>query len=190
MHPEALAFVGRNIPAGVATVLDIGGRDVNGTPRVLFGPDVTYVALDVHRGPGVDVVADATTWAPDRAYDLVVCCEVFEHIPAWREVLVTAYRALAPGGRLVVTCAGPGRPPHSGWDGAELRPGEWYRNLTAAELADALTAAGFTGVSTDELPEAHDLRATAERPKEVAKRGARRDVRDPKRPEGVPVDHE
>lgn len=162
MHAEALAWVRRYATAGPVAVLDIGGRDINGTCRPLFPAAAVYTSVDLQPGRGVDVVADITTWTPDRAYDLVLCAEVFEHTAAWRDICAAAHGACRPGGRLVVTCAGPGRAPHSAVDGAELRPGEHYANVTADELADALTAAGWVDVETDVL--GADVRATAVRP--------------------------
>ncbi|MFJ9387712.1 class I SAM-dependent methyltransferase [Nocardioides sp. NPDC101246] len=150
MHTEALAWVVDYAPAlgDPASVLDIGGRDVNGTPRHLF-PSAEYVSLDVL--PGADITADAATWQPDRLYDAVVCTEVFEHAEHWRDICRTAHKACVPGGALVITCAGPGRALHSGVDGGPaLHPGEWYCNVSAAELRDALETAGWTVLACEE----------------------------------------
>lgn len=56
MHTEALAFVAeqlRDIRGVVHSVLEIGSRNVNGSPRVLFGPEVEYIGVD--HTPGLDV---------------------------------------------------------------------------------------------------------------------------------------
>jgi trans-aconitate methyltransferase len=160
MHVEAFDFVRRFATAQPLAVLDLGGRDVNGTARPLF-PAADYTVVDLTPGSNVDIVGDAATWrSPDR-YDLVVSTEVFEHTPDWRAICVTAHEQLLPGGRVVVTCAGPGRAPHSGVDGNALRGGEWYANLDAAGLRDALEAAGFVNVVVE--IQGLDLRATAVR---------------------------
>lgn len=159
MHPEAYDWVAKWATVAPITVLDIGGRDINGTCRPLF-PNATYTALDLVEGPGVDIVADATTWR-GGTFDLVVCAEVFEHLELWRDIVITAWHATGPGGRFIATCAGPGRAPHSAHDGGQVRDGEWYRNVTLAELEDALLRAGFADVEVDQL--GADVRATGTR---------------------------
>jgi SAM-dependent methyltransferase len=135
-------------------ILDIGGRDLNGTPKHLFPNAAVYHVLDVHEGPNVDIVADAASWLPFGKwtdYDMVLATEVFEHTPHWREIISTAYRALRDGGRFVATMAGPGRGPHSGIAAEpRLRPGEWYANIDPLDLSDALSAAGFEPVLVDQ----------------------------------------
>lgn len=66
------------------TVLEIGSRAaVNQVElsnlRNLF-PDSKYVGVDMQKGPGVDVVADATNLPyPDDSFELVLCLETLEH---------------------------------------------------------------------------------------------------------------
>lgn len=151
MHAEALGFVEAMVRehGPWSAVLELGGRNVNGTIRDVFDCD-SYTALDIAPGEGVDIVADAATWTPDRVYDCVVTCEVLEHAAAWPQILRTAAAALRPGGTLIVTAASWPRAPHSAIDGGPLRPGEYYGNVDPAELADALATAGFRGrVATD-----------------------------------------
>lgn len=161
MHAQAYEWVRRFCSDAPARVLDIGGRDINGSPRALF-PHARYRVLDIAAGPGVDVVADAATWTPDAAYDAVVCCEVFEHTPTWPAICVTAYAATRPGGLFILTTAAPGRASHSGVDGGELRPGEHYANIGAAELEHALAAAGWAEIDVDRA--GADVRAIATKP--------------------------
>ena len=146
MHAEAYTFVEATVVehGPWSHVLEIGGRNVNGTIRDLFECD-SYTALDIADGDGVDIVADAADWPPDRTYDCVVSCEVFEHTPTWPQILRTAAAALAPGGTLIVTAAAWPRAPHSAIDGGPLRGGEYYCNVDPGELGDALAAAGFAG---------------------------------------------
>lgn len=143
MHPEAhdavdrmltLSGIERNAPW---RVLDLGGRDINGTIRSHL-PKATWTGTDIEPGPGVDIVHDATLRWPESAgrYDVVVSTEVLEHLPLWRLVLHTASEALEPDGPelLVITCASDGRPAH-GESGAPLPgPGEWYGNVPADHL--------------------------------------------------------
>lgn len=150
MHREAHQWVAERAYRNVYAVLDIGGRDVNGTVRDLFPTARLYTSLDLVDGPAVDIVADAATWTPDRAYDVVVCCEVFEHTDAWPAICRTAYTALADGGQFIATMAGPGRGAHSAVDGRELRRGEHYANVEPDELRAVLEACGFRDIVVDQ----------------------------------------
>lgn len=162
MHDAAMEWIRSHADRAATSVLDIGGRDINGSPRALFPDALPYRTLDITAGPGVDVVADAATWTPDRHYTAVVCAEVLEHTPDWRAILATAFEALTPGGHLVATMAGPGRAPHSAVDGGRLRPGEYYGNVDPADLAIILGGLGFGDVLVDVLGD--DVRCTATRP--------------------------
>ena len=102
--------------------------------------------------------ADAANYQPMQRVDLVVCCEVLEHAADWAELIEAAASWLNPGGRLIVTCAGPGRPQHSAHDGGSLRPGEHYANITAAELCRAMQSCGIWIDSAETL--GRDTRAS------------------------------
>ena len=168
MHQQAYDWVARHATDAEVAVLDICGRDINGTPRGLFPNATRYVVLDAMPGEGVDIVADAAFWKPDRAYDVVVCCEVFEHTGAWPGICVTAYRALRPGGAIIVTCAGPGRAAHSAVDGGpDLYEGEHYANVDPDDLKDQIADAGFADITVEHLPGPGDVRAYAIRPDET-----------------------
>jgi SAM-dependent methyltransferase len=165
MHTEALAWVERFATDQPVSVLALGDRDINGTCRPLF-PAARYTGLDIAPGPGVDIVADAATWNPHgRRWDLVLATELFEHTDQWPAICATAFRALRPGGRFIVTTAAPGRPPHSGIDGNALRFGEYYANVTPEDLRLALEQAGFTEIEIDVQPSPADVRAVATKPK-------------------------
>lgn len=149
MHPEARDGLARLLAASGLTldkpwrVLDLGGRDINGSIRGLL-PNAYWTGLDITPGPGVDLVHDATLPWPDGwdRFDLVVCTEVLEHVQGWRALLRTAAQALEPGGPelLFVTCASTGRRPHGA--SGELDPplGEWYANVPAEEVRAGLAA--------------------------------------------------
>ena len=169
MHDEAMEWIARHATSEPVSVLDIGGRDVNGSPRHLFPAATRYTVLDALPGDqvtDVDIIADAAAWHPSgQQWDVVVCAEVLEHAAAWRAILRTASSACAPGGRLIVTTAAPGRPPHSAVDGMlPLRPGEHYANIRPAELERALTAAGWSDVVVDVREFPADVRAVAVKP--------------------------
>jgi SAM-dependent methyltransferase len=111
---DALRVAGRGRDARWAgSVLDFGGGDAtlcvdvkHRFPRtrvVCYEPSesIRAQAEEVARGTGVEVlgaVPEGTT------YDVVLCCEVFEHLPRepMLEALATLRRLLAPGGLLVL----------------------------------------------------------------------------------------
>jgi SAM-dependent methyltransferase len=161
LHPEAWQWVMKFATDEHITVLDIGGRDINGSPRILF-PNAVYTVLDLLPGKNVHIVADAATWNPPLLWDLVLATEVFEHTPDWPKICATAWWALRPGGRFVVTTAGPGRLEHSGIDGmGRLHPGEWYQNIEPGQLEAALKEVGFVDVVIDQQVNPPDVRAVA-----------------------------
>jgi hypothetical protein len=164
MHPAAYRFVAAIVSAGQVPpgpVVELGGRDVNGSIRSLFW--APYVSVDMEPGPGVDIVADAATYAPPQPPACVVCCEVLEHALTAPAIVANAGAMLQPGGLLIVTAAGAGRAPHSAVDGGPLRPGEYYRNVEANDLLCWL--AGFVQVRVTTNRAAGDIYATARTPR-------------------------
>ena len=160
-----MEWIAKHATAGPVKVLDLGGRDINGTPQGLFPGAVCYTVLDVRDGPGVDIVADAATWQPTDWWDVVICAETFEHTAAWRAIVRTAFAACAPGGMFIVTTAAPGRPPHSAVDGEfRLLPGEHYANIRPAELDRVLNVSGWADVLVDVQASPADVRAVAVKP--------------------------
>lgn len=163
MHKQAYDYVADAVKkyGPFESVLELGSQDMNGSVKPLFKDSVSYIGLDVAEGSGVDVVFDPDDpWIPSPKVDAVVCCEVLEHVEEWYRVLYHAYECLKPGGRLILTCAGPDRKVHSGVTGKrQLEPGEHYRNVHPEALEVALKMAGFNEVNTSYVP--HDTRATA-----------------------------
>nr|DAK61502.1 MAG TPA: Methyltransferase domain [Caudoviricetes sp.] len=147
MHAGAFEFVGKYATTDALTVIEIGSRDINGSVRVHF-PSAAWTGLDLHSGPAVDIVCDAIDYEPAQPVDLVVCCEVFEHCESWRDLIRKSFGWLKPSGRLIVTCAGDGREPHSAIDGGPLRLEEHYANISTDELAAAMQLAGFERIET------------------------------------------
>jgi len=125
-------------------VLEIGSLDINGSIRGLFNTLISdgglYFGIDLQAGPGVDFVADAARFKSDIGYDIVVCCEVFEHSSAWKEIVNNAHRLLCAGGLFIATMAGDGRPPHSAIDENPIRSWEYYKNVGQTEMDAALSA--------------------------------------------------
>jgi SAM-dependent methyltransferase len=134
MHDAAYRYVA-GVVAGqrFQRVVEVGGRYVNGSIRRLIDARL-YLSIDLEDGPEVDVVGDCRYWEPPWQASLVVCCEVLEHAAEAREVVDACIGYLKPGGRLIITCAGPGREPHSGHDGGPVKANEWYENIDPADL--------------------------------------------------------
>lgn len=116
-------------------ILEFGSLDINGSVRsVLQQHSQLFIGVDVQDGPGVDIVDDAETFDSDQRFDIVVCCEVFEHTPRWREIIQNSHRLMVDGGLFIATMAGEGRPPHSAIDENPIRDWEYYANVGAWEL--------------------------------------------------------
>jgi SAM-dependent methyltransferase len=166
VHAAALQYATaqvaeHNLNRSGVEVLELGGRDVNGTVRHLFPLADRYVSVDISRGPGVDIVADAADVIVPGTFDVVISTELLEHTPRAVEIIANARQHLAPGGVFVATMAGPGRAPHSAAGKARIPKGEHYANIDPAELADWLELAGFVDFSVDQLDE--DVRCWARR---------------------------
>lgn len=159
MHPECLRYLRQFGSMDPVFVIEIGSRDINGSARA-FWPNARWIGLDLHPGPAVDVVCDAATYNPAEPVDMVICCEVLEHAANWRELIAVAAKWLKPGGRFVMTCAGPGRHEHSAIDGEHrLLNGEHYENLTVEQVCDEMRSAGLIEIVGQQVGE--DTQSTA-----------------------------
>src|SRR5215207_10529132 len=135
MHDAARSYIlSQTVGKRFAKVVEVGGRNINGSLRDAINAD-EYISIDLEDGPDVDVVGDCRDWEPPWPASLVLCAEVLEHAPDPRGVVDACIRFLRPGGRLVLTCAGPGRAPHSGHDGMAIQEGEHYANIDPDDLA-------------------------------------------------------
>lgn len=132
----------------IERVLDVGG----GTGRAAKALDAPErIVVDATRGmlervaPGIDRLLASATDLPvaDGASDAVVVVDAFHHLPEHDRVLAEAYRALRPGGVIVVRDFDP-----STLGGRLLAVAEHAIRmestfLTPAELTERLDAAGF-----------------------------------------------
>lgn len=113
------------------TVLEIGSKDINGSPRRYFW-FCKYTGIDISGGKGVDIVGRFSFFKFTKKYQVIVCTEVLEHDETWRQTLQKMFDLLLPGGMLLVTCAGPDRAIHGTTDTLpEQSPdtNDYYRNL-------------------------------------------------------------
>lgn len=158
MHHEAMQWVAKvittyDLDVPDVKVLDLGGRDVNGTTRMLWAkPDNdAYTVVDIAPHPSVHIVCDAADLNLDQAFDVVTSTECLEHAERAGEIVKAAWRHLRPGGVFIATMAGPGRPPHGQHGDAEPAEGEFYRNVSEDELMGWISAAGFSAWQIDVL---------------------------------------
>lgn len=164
MHTEAFAWVAKVAQAygPFRRVVEFGSLDINGSPRVLF-PGADYVGVDLQAGRGVDIVADCVTWESDVPADVVLCLETLEHASDRPGIIRSAWKALRPGGRLILTAACPPRLRHSGVHGGpNLEPGEVYTNVQPVVLEKWL--ADFENVEMEIHKDRGDVYVTAVRP--------------------------
>lgn len=126
------------------TVLDVG---CGAQPyRGLFAPDVKYIGIDSVKARahfGYDVpdtrYFEGTTWPVEEgSIDFVLCTETLEHVPEPAPFIDEAMRALAPGGRILLTVPFAAR-----W---HFIPHDYWR-FTPSGLSRLLGAAGFRDIA-------------------------------------------
>ena len=109
MHPDSIKFMrsmlGRIRRDEVASVLDVGSLDVNGSYRELIeGMGWRYIGLDVRNGKNVDIVSEDPFRFPfpDGAFDVVISGSTMEHVThPWLWIPELA-RVLRVGGLLAI----------------------------------------------------------------------------------------
>ncbi len=161
MHAEVHAYVERQVRRFQwfpKKVLDLGGRDVNGSHRYLFHARTEYVVVDHEPGPGVDIVSEIHDFSTDDRFDIVLCTEVLEHTDGGDVIVGLAHQHLVPGGMAIFTTAWRQRAPHGATGGA-LAKGEHYANIDARDLVEWLEPFARWQVETDDR--SWDIRAVA-----------------------------
>jgi len=113
-----------------ARVLELGSKDINGTPREFF-TNCEYIGVDQVGGEGVEHVGNAHEYN-NGEFDTVLTTEMLEH-DSWAEAsLKNAKSILKPGGLLIATAAGVGREKHYGIHKCET----YYKNITKRFVLD------------------------------------------------------
>jgi SAM-dependent methyltransferase len=85
------------------SVLDVGGRIQPYRP-LLEGRLGCYVALDVRKGPLVNIVARAEQIPlAEERFDLVLCTQVLEYVAEPTALVKEIHRVLKPGGWLILS---------------------------------------------------------------------------------------
>jgi FkbM family methyltransferase len=90
-------------------VLDYGSRVVSKQllrhRDLLTGYDIDYVGVDVGKGDNVDIVMKElySVDIPDRSVDIIMCGQVFEHVPFFWASFLEMSRMLKVGGMIFLT---------------------------------------------------------------------------------------
>lgn len=93
-------------------VVDVGSLDINGNNRRFFW-FCHYTGIDLYFGKNVDRVGLAHEIIRDFTnVDTIISTEALEHDKFNHLTLPAMYKALKPGGLLLITCAGEGRKEH------------------------------------------------------------------------------
>ena len=121
-------------------VLEVGSRDLNGSPRVFFSDGdrfVQYVGIDLESGLGVDLEMDchALGFFSD-SFDVVIDAERLEHDTDFFQSYREIFRVLKPGGHVITTARS--------WGGfhPHCLPHDYWRFLEDG-LRRLLTVSGF-----------------------------------------------
>lgn len=89
-------------------VLEVGAYDVNGSAQSVlksWGPS-EYIGVDIEKGPGVDVVCDASALVDTfgkESFDTVVSNEMLEHARDWKGAISNIKNVTKAGGIMVLT---------------------------------------------------------------------------------------
>ena len=154
MHESVMAYVGEMLAAHplppLATVLEVGSYDENGSVRSLFAAALSYLGVDMRDGPGVDKVAEAADLpCLDATFDAVVSTEMLEHDRTFWLSMAEMGRVLRPGGLLIITARGNGF-------GLHAYPDDYYRFMPSS-FAVLLDLAGCDVLDVREDPQAHGM---------------------------------
>jgi hypothetical protein len=118
-------------------VFDVGSMDINGNNRGYFYLS-NYVGIDIGKGKNVDKVGHAISVIPrdtltGYGIDTMISTEALEHDKLWDRTLHVMYTYLKPGGLLLITCGGDGRPEHGTHNHSPTcspSTNDWYRNIS------------------------------------------------------------
>ncbi len=109
MHSSALAtgelFLKSGAVRNVKRILDIGGRDVNGTLRRFAPGNASFISIDLEPGRGVDLVLEDPYRYPfsDGCFDCVVSTSCLEHDRMFWLTILEASRVLSQNGLLYLS---------------------------------------------------------------------------------------
>lgn len=129
-----------------ADVLDCGSLDINGNNRYLF-ENSRYTGIDIVQGKNVDIISRIHEFDTPLVYDCVISTEMLEHDENYALSLNTMFNCTVPGGLLLITAAGQGRPEHGTF---ENKPQDspltrnYYQNVDVLMLLCGLDLTQFS----------------------------------------------
>ncbi len=124
-NESCILFVARHLERGDVEgrrVIELGAGGIGARPLLREWEPAEYVTVDIHPGPGVDLVCSAeelgSRFEAGR-FDVVLSTEMLEHVRDWRKVIAGIKQVLKPGGKVVLTTRSLGYPfhaaPHDYW---------------------------------------------------------------------------
>jgi hypothetical protein len=121
-------------------VLEVGSFDVNGTIRGCFN-EFNYTGIDLINGPNVDLVCSGHLFQSKNKFEIIICCECFEHDIHWKDTFKNMYSLASDHGVIIFTAASLGRLEHgtirtSPMDspGTSLTGINYYHNISKFEF--------------------------------------------------------
>lgn len=165
-HPSQVNFVKsvrKKYPSFFKRVkaVDVGSLDINGNNKRFFKYS-DYIGIDIVEGRNVDVVGVAheklfevtgsvcfngSEWVKTPNVQTIISTEALEHDKHYKKTLAVMYDVLMPGGLMVITAAGVGRPEHGTTENhAWCSPGtnDYYQNITNEMFSEILHPSLFT----------------------------------------------
>ncbi len=118
MTPQILTWIKKtkaDFIKKAGRVLEIGSKNITGSPRKFFLDAKEYIGTDMERGFDVDLILDAHELLKKfskESFDTVLCFEMLEHDIAPWITINTMHKLVKPGGYLVVSCPTFGFPLH------------------------------------------------------------------------------
>ncbi len=136
-----MKFITDNITPELITgnsILEVGSYNVNGGIKEIVTAlkPLFYMGVDMREGPDVDAVVNAcelTYKFGHNMFDVVISCEMLEHVEDWRSAIVHMKNVLKPGGTLFLTTRSYGFPLHD-YPDDYWRFEQWDMNKIFADM--------------------------------------------------------
>lgn len=93
-------------------IIEVGSLNVNGTVRHFieeYNPAL-YIGCDISEGDCVDEICDVYDLVDrygEERYDIVISCEMMEHVRDWKKAINNMKKILKVGGKIIITTRSP-----------------------------------------------------------------------------------